>query len=61
LFLREGDQPLLGLFVMMRSGDLPEPMRQRTWSEPPLIIRAADALNNVAGARGEAPPASGRR
>jgi hypothetical protein len=27
---------------MMRMGDLPETMRERTWSEPPLIIRAAD-------------------
>jgi hypothetical protein len=26
-----------------------------------VIIRAADALNNIASARGEAPPASGRR
>lgn len=40
--LREGERPLLGLFVLMRSGDLPEAMRARSWSEPPLIIRAAD-------------------
>ena len=40
--LRDGERPLLGLFVMMRAGDLPEAMRERTWSEPPLIIRAAD-------------------
>ncbi len=40
--LREGERPLLGLFVMMRGEDLPEAMRQRTWSEPELIIRAAD-------------------
>jgi tRNA1(Val) A37 N6-methylase TrmN6 len=38
--LREGDRPLLGLFVMMRAEDLPETARGRTWSEPPLIIRA---------------------
>ena len=40
--LREGERPLLGLFVMMRGEDLPEAMRQRTWSEPELIIRAVD-------------------
>ena len=40
--LREGERPLLGLFLLMRAEDLPEAMRARTWSEPPLIIRAAD-------------------
>ena len=40
--LREGERPLLGLFGMMRAEDLPEPMRERPWSEPPLIIRARD-------------------
>jgi hypothetical protein len=40
--LREGERPLLGLFVLQRGEDLPERMRTRTWSEPPLIIRAAD-------------------
>ena len=40
--LREGERPLLGLFVMMRGEDLPEPVRGRTWSEPPLIIRAGN-------------------
>ena len=40
--LREPERPLLGLFGMMRSTDLPEPMRSRTWTEPPLIIRARD-------------------
>jgi hypothetical protein len=40
--LREGERPLLGLFVMMQAGDLPEAMRKRTWSESPLIIHAAD-------------------
>ena len=39
---KEGEAPLIGLFVMMREVDLPEPMRERTWIEPPLIIRAAD-------------------
>ena len=40
--LRESERPLLGLFMMMRASDLPETARQRTWSEPPLVIRAAD-------------------
>ncbi len=40
--LREGERPLLGLFAMLRAEDLPERMRARTWSEPPLIIRAHD-------------------
>ncbi len=40
--LREGERPLLGLFLMMQRGDLPEAMRKRTWSEPPLIIRSMD-------------------
>jgi tRNA1(Val) A37 N6-methylase TrmN6 len=39
---REGDAPLVGLFVMVRRTDLPEPMRLRAWVEPPLVIRAAD-------------------
>jgi tRNA1(Val) A37 N6-methylase TrmN6 len=39
---REGEPPLVGLFAMMRAGDLPEPMRQRTWVEPPLVIRTAE-------------------
>ena len=39
---REGESPLISLFAMMRSVDLPESMRDRTWIEPPLIIRAAD-------------------
>ena len=39
---REGDDPLIALFAMMRAGDLPDYMQERTWIEPPLIIRAAD-------------------
>ena len=39
VILREGETPLLGLFGMMRTTDLPERMRAQTWSEPPLIIR----------------------
>ena len=42
IVLREGERPLLGLFAMMRSSDLPEAMRSRTWTEPPLIIRTRD-------------------
>ena len=42
VILREGERPLLGLFVMLRAEDLPGSLRERTWSEPPLIIRAAD-------------------
>ena len=40
--LREGNRPLLGLFLMQRAGDLPENRRAETWVEPPLIIRQAD-------------------
>lgn len=40
--LREGEPPLLGLFLMMRREDLPETMREATWQEPPLIIRRPD-------------------
>lgn len=40
--LREGERPLLGLFGMVRSENLPDWMRERTWSEPELIIRARD-------------------
>lgn len=39
---REGDAPLISLFAMMRATDLPEPMRQRSWVEPPLVIRTVD-------------------
>ena len=40
--LKEGDRPLLGLFSLMQSEDLPESLRARPWAEPPLIIRTAD-------------------
>lgn len=36
---RDGEPPLVGLFGMMRCGDLPEWFRGHTWGEPPLIIR----------------------
>jgi tRNA1Val (adenine37-N6)-methyltransferase len=39
---REGDRPLITLFAMMRQGDLPPHMRDRTWVEPALVIRCAD-------------------
>ena len=39
--LREGDRPLLGLFLMQRASDLPETMRGKPWPEPPLIIRTS--------------------
>ena len=39
---KEGEDPLIGLFVLMRAADLPESMRAQTWMEPPLVIRAAD-------------------
>lgn len=39
---REGDPALVGLFGMMRAGDLPEWFRGRTWTEPELIIRTRD-------------------
>jgi tRNA1Val (adenine37-N6)-methyltransferase len=39
---REGEPPLVGLFAMVREDDLPPPMREFTWVEPPLIIRSAD-------------------
>jgi tRNA1(Val) A37 N6-methylase TrmN6 len=36
---REGEPPLIGLFGLMRAGDLPEWFRGQTWIEPELIIR----------------------
>ena len=42
IVLREGEPPLLGVFILMRSADLPEEIRDQTWEEPPLIIRRAD-------------------
>jgi tRNA1Val (adenine37-N6)-methyltransferase len=40
--LKEGEQPLLGLFAMLRSADLPEARRDATWTEPVLVIRCRD-------------------
>lgn len=39
---RDGEPPLVTLFLAMRATDLPPDMRQRTWVEPPLTIRTAD-------------------
>ena len=39
---REGERPAIALFAMMRQGDLPPHMHDRTWVEPPLVIRCAD-------------------
>lgn len=38
--LRETERPLLGLFGMSRSTDLPQ--NAETWTEPPLTIRRSD-------------------
>lgn len=40
--LRDGERPLLGLFLMMRDNDLPEETRRQTWHEPDLVIRNRD-------------------
>jgi tRNA1Val (adenine37-N6)-methyltransferase len=39
VIFRAGEPPLIGLFLMIRATDLPEWMRERTWSEPELVIR----------------------
>ncbi|MBM3845743.1 MAG: methyltransferase [Verrucomicrobia bacterium] len=39
VIFREGDAPLVGVFVLMRSADLPPAQRNQTWREPPLVIR----------------------
>jgi len=39
---REGDPALVGLFGLMRAGDLPEWFRGQMWTEPDLIIRTRD-------------------
>jgi tRNA1(Val) A37 N6-methylase TrmN6 len=39
---REGERPLIALFAMTRQRDLPLHMHERTWVEPPLVIRGAD-------------------
>ena len=39
---REGEPPLVSLFVMMNALDLPAHMQQRTWVDPPLVIRTSE-------------------
>jgi tRNA1Val (adenine37-N6)-methyltransferase len=39
---KEGEPPLITLFAMTNAGDLPDAMRQRTWAEPPIVIRTRD-------------------
>jgi tRNA1Val (adenine37-N6)-methyltransferase len=36
---REGEPPLVTLFLMIGRNDLPEGFRDQTWTEPPLVIR----------------------
>ena len=38
----EGEPPLVTLFALTRTSDLPDHVRGRTWVEPPLVIRTAD-------------------
>jgi tRNA1(Val) A37 N6-methylase TrmN6 len=38
---REAQPPLIRLFAMLRSADLPPDIRARTWEEPSLTIRTA--------------------
>jgi len=42
IVFREGEPPLVTLFAMARQSDLPPAMHDRTWVEPPLVIRTAD-------------------
>lgn len=39
VIFREGEEELISLFIMMRKQDLPPLMHERTWTEPPLMIR----------------------
>jgi len=39
IVFKEGEAPLLGVFVMTRSDHLPEGFRNQTWVEPALVIR----------------------
>lgn len=39
---REGEEPLIGLFALMRSTDLPEWFRAGTWVEPTLTVRTRE-------------------
>lgn len=42
VIFREGDAPLIALFGLVRTTDLPEWFRGATWTEPPLTIRRRD-------------------
>ncbi len=42
VWLREGDDYHLGVFLMQRTSDLPEDFRDQTWEEPPLVVRTKD-------------------
>lgn len=42
VIFREGDPPLLSLFLMMKRDHLPEGFRDQTWVEPGLTIRRRD-------------------
>jgi tRNA1Val (adenine37-N6)-methyltransferase len=42
VIFREGDAPLVALFGMMRTTDLPDWFRGQIWSEPALTIRTKD-------------------
>jgi tRNA1Val (adenine37-N6)-methyltransferase len=42
IVFREGEPPLIDLSGMMRAADLPDSLCNRTWVEPPLVIRSAD-------------------
>ena len=42
IVFREGEEPLMWLFLGMKAEHLPESMRGKCWDEPALIIRAKD-------------------
>ncbi|MEM7601272.1 MAG: methyltransferase [Verrucomicrobiota bacterium] len=42
IVLREPDEPLLGVFILMKEADLPSAMHGQIWHEPPLSIRRED-------------------
>jgi tRNA1(Val) A37 N6-methylase TrmN6 len=41
VIFREGEPPLVRLYSMMRSDDLPQRLHDAGWEEPPLVIRTA--------------------
>lgn len=40
--LKEGEKPLLAVFIMIKAVDLPERFRNQPWQEPILVIRTHD-------------------